>query len=179
MLLNQRVCVLMYSMYCMCDWILLNILTVKMLMINIKTNQTPSFPPQCHNAYSYPILCQHHPPRPRLYLALYELYFSQTTHSHRAQSRRQTRCTPQRYGAIGWLPRRCRRAPSLPPAPSAPAPSGAGYLEGRKGGRMGEKRIVTKYLGPFYQSSTITIRCYCIFSQSVVWILYLVIALMF
>lgn len=63
---------------------------------------------------------------------------SRTTRSRRAQSRHRTRCTPLRYGAIGWWPHRCQRVPASPPAPSVPAPSSAGYLEGTEDGWMSQ-----------------------------------------
>lgn len=68
-------------------------------------------------------------------------YLSQTTRSRPARSRRRTRCTPRRCGGTGWWPRRCPRAPSWPPAPSAPEPSSAGCLERRKGGGGGSRRV--------------------------------------
>lgn len=99
----------------------------------------------------------HQASRLHLTLSLF-VFFSRTTRSRRARSRRRTRCTPPRYGATGWWPRRCPRAPSSPPAPSAPAPSSAGYLEeGRRweGGREGDQIFRAPH-----QSSATEIRCY-------------------
>lgn len=97
-------------------------------------------PPQCHNVYP-PFHSLSSPPTkpPSLIPLFFLLTFSQTTRSRRARSRRRTRCTPPRCGATGWWPRRCPQALAWPPAPSAPAPSSAGYLEdggGWGGGRM-------------------------------------------
>lgn len=47
------------------------------------------------------------------------------------KSHPQSRCTPPRCGATGWLPRRCPQRPASP-APAALPPCGAGSLLGRR-----------------------------------------------